>query len=155
MQVNSPLHPSLDKVMLFRSTLLYSISSVRLLPAAFKLSSIFMQMNIFSSKSVGFKWKEWHWPEFSRNTVEEPQMEKLHVGLCRNSQRSWHASTQPFASCSLHQRQLWQCFNMYFTIIYTYHSSQRKIQDRLWLQQMKNIHVNVTIKFEKVLADVF
>lgn len=85
---------------LLTSAVLYRTSPVRLLPAALKLSSVILQMNILF-QVCRFRWKERRWPEFSRNTVEEPQMEKLHVGLCRNSQRSWHTSTRMFASCSL------------------------------------------------------
>lgn len=76
-------------------------SAAPLSPAAFKLSSIFMQMNIsfrvcrFSALRAALTRVQ------QKSAVEEPQMEKLHVGLCRNSQRSWHTASRPCASCSL------------------------------------------------------
>lgn len=60
-----------------------------------------MQMNI-SFRVCGFSSERAALTRVQRrSTVEEPQMEKLHVGLCRNSQRSWHTASRPHASCSL------------------------------------------------------
>lgn len=51
-------------------------------------------------------------------------MEKLHVGLCRNSQRSWHKSTRAFASCSLTKDDSYNPLICIFRALDTYHSSQ-------------------------------
>lgn len=73
-------------------------SSVRLPTAAFAHIFHFRPINI-SSESVDLSGE--NVSDLSSAERREGQMEKLNVGLCRNSQRSWQRSDQQFASCSL------------------------------------------------------